>query len=1213
MVKMKRILFFTLFISILASCKNDSIDKSQIQRPIDTWVFRSVLDQNPRMITAALDKDLYVSYYTQTGSLYKAWKGIVNFEGAVYDGAHGPQPTSVGDAYLIQTKEFKTWEVLKNGKTVDFEYNYKGHRNQNNMFTLLHEVKVSDQSINIEESIDSKKKESGQIEFHRNLKLQNSSPSEYQINFIGSAILIDTSIIQSGGELRFTKAETLKYEGKTYLDCNFKMTLSEGDNSVVFPLYEAVYKDPNIDDGFEVTSDLPEGGVLISKNDCRTCHNAIKKTVGPSYKSIAQKYEHSDENVLMLANKIKKGGSGIWGEQVMTPHPEISDYDLKSMVSYIFTLDDYQGQNSSKKETELLLSMPTEVKEENLIPGAVTRIYKIPTGTEKIPVNKGQLKLIQGGMMPNFDNLTGVDFNGLEKDFALFSEGYLYIEEDGIYDFRLWSDDGSKLFINKKLLIDHDGLHGTSMVQGRLKMKKGYYPFKLEFFQGGGGQFLSVNYKSEKSKYWEVIPSQMFFHHKDQQELVVGLTLPMSNIARIPGDGVALQGVHPSFDLSQARPDEFEKKIGGLEFLSDGRMVVSVWDTEGGVYLLENTDGDDFSAMTYKRIAHGLAEPLGLKAVGDRLFVMQKQEITELIDLDGDDIIDEYRTVCDSWGVSDNFHEFGFGLEEKDGYLYANLATGIMPGGAGMVGQHSDRGSCIKVSIETGEMEIVANGLRTPNGIGLGYNGELFIADNQGDWLPSSKIVHVTKNAWFGSRAVDFEGTANKVEKKPVVWLPQDEIGNSPSTPMYLNIGPYKNQMIHGEVTHGGIKRVYVEEVEGQLQGCVFRFTQGMEAGINRIKWGSRDVLYAGGIGNPGNWQHSGTQWYGLQKLKYNNKSTFEMLSISARSNGIEIEFTEPLTDGDGWLKDDYLVKQWYYLPTKEYGGPKLDERELDIKSINVSKDRLKVFLELDGLKEDHVVYVKLMNHFVSEKNNSLWSTEGWYTMNRIPSNKNGFISSRASIAKDNSLTPYEKDNNWELLFDGKTLNKFHTFKSDKVDTKWNVKEGTVFFNPQADGQGGDLVTNDEYENFEFKLEWKISNCGNSGLFFNVQEEEKYCCTWQTGPEMQILDNTCHPDTRYVTHRAGDLYDMIQCQYPTVKPAGQWNKIRIKSENGKIEFWQNGHKVVSFEMHNDKWQEMIANSKFKEMKSFGQFKKGMIALQDHGDKVWFKNIKIKKL
>ena len=218
--------------------------------------------------------------------------------------------------------------------------------------------------------------------------------------------------------------------------------------------------------------------------------------------------------------------------------------------------------------------------------------------------------------------------------------------------------------------------------------------------------------------------------------------------------------------------------------------------------------------------------------------------------------------------------------------------------------------------------------------------------------------------------------------------MPQDEIGNSPTTPSYINVGPYKGQMIHGDVTHGGIKRVFVEEVNGVLQGAVFRFTQGLEAGVNRIKWGPDGALYVGGIGNPGNWAQASKQWYGLQRLAYNGKSVFEMLAVRSKANGVEIEFTEPLSQGEGLDPKNYEIRQWYYKPTIEYGGPKLGETKLPVKSVTVSADRKKVFLELAGLKAGHVLYVHLIDGIISEPGNTLWSTEAWYTMNELSKDK---------------------------------------------------------------------------------------------------------------------------------------------------------------------------------------------------------------------------------
>ncbi|MEL6922803.1 MAG: glycosyl hydrolase, partial [Bacteroidota bacterium] len=406
----------------------------------------------------------------------------------------------------------------------------------------------------------------------------------------------------------------------------------------------------------------------------------------------------------------------------------------------------------------------------------------------------------------------------------------------------------------------------------------------------------------------------------------------------------------------------------------------------GSVFIVDGVQGGDPAQISVKTIAKGCAEPLGLKVVDDAIYVLQKQELTKLMDTDGDDVIDVYETVSNQWRASANFHEFAFGLVYKDNHFYATLATAIEPGGASTNPQIPDRGKVVKIHKETGATSFIAHGLRTPNGIGIGVDDEIFIADNQGDWLPASKIVHVSDGAWFGSRSVDFEGTASLTEKKPVVWLPQNEIGNSPSTPTYINVGPYKGQMIHGEVTHGGVKRVFVEKVDGEYQGALFRFSQGFEAGVNRIVWGPDNALYVGGVGSTGNWGHAGKLSYGLQRIAYNNKPTFEMLAVRAQPDGIEIELTEPLAADAGNDKTGYEVSQWYYLPTENYGGPKLDEKRLNVRSVSVSDDRKKVKLQLDGMQSNHVVYLRLNPDIIkSASGNALWTTECWYTMNRIP------------------------------------------------------------------------------------------------------------------------------------------------------------------------------------------------------------------------------------
>jgi len=219
------------------------------------------------------------------------------------------------------------------------------------------------------------------------------------------------------------------------------------------------------------------------------------------------------------------------------------------------------------------------------------------------------------------------------------------------------------------------------------------------------------------------------------------------------------------------------------------------------------------------------------------------------------------------------------------------------------------------------------------------------------------------------------------------------------------------------------------------------------------------------------------------------------------------------------------------------------------------------------------------------------------------------------NVLAQTALTEAEKKEGWKLLFDGQSTKGWRKYNSKTIGGAWKVQDGALYLDTSVkEGKDrGDIITDGEYENFELSLEWKIDACGNSGVFFNVVEDPKYNAVYLTGPEMQVLDNTCHPDAKIDKHRAGDLYDLVRCSQETVKPAGEWNKVRIVSNKGQYEFWLNDVKVVEFTMHNTAWNEMVAASKFKSMPDFGKAKRGHLALQDHGDKVWFRNIKIKEL
>jgi cytochrome c len=1234
-----RTFFLTLLVALLGlwwfAARNKSSDTAQDIRPNDPWVFRSVLDKQPRMITMALNDHLWVSYSTDSCSLYKAWAGGVDFEGAVYNMRHGPQPMSLGNAWFENASR-QPWEVISNGQSEVPRTDYKGHRYTEDGHTeIMYDlVLASGQRIRVNERPEYVER-SRQKGFQRVFTMENA-PTGVQVNLkLNVSSIADASNLETDGVWKSTKIEDdHSQKGLFAKNMSGALTLNNNGSTQVTTYFVSSPLVPNPFDAERKAEEEPGAAIspgekLMAKSDCRTCHNPKVQTVGPGYVQIAERYKNEPANIEKLTQKVIKGGSGTFGIAAMSAHPDLTPEDAKAMIAYVLSFD--EGEDDGEGSTAVardISSIPenkwlkpeTGVADKDMLPGLLANVFVLTKSPNALAdVNfKGtpSFKAIVGKV-----EAAGADFGELKNNFALEVRGYLYLEKDDNIVLQLSSDDGTKLYLDDQMLINNDGPHGMEPKEAEVAIRAGFHHLRIEYFQGGGGQGISLKWARFGQSAFKTIPEQ-HFSHKRGDNTAGAVPLGGQSVA-IPGDGTALKDVHPSYRLTQARPDEFLPKVAGMDFLPDGRLLVTTWDALGAVYVLENVASGDPKKIKVKRIAQGLAEPLGIKVVDGEIYVLQKQELTKLVDKNGDDIIDEYQCFAKGWKASANFHEFAFGLAYKDDYFYACLAIAINPGGASTRPQVTDRGKVLKISRKDGSIEFIARGLRTPNGINIGPDGELFVADNQGDWLPSSKILHVKPGAFYNSFAVDSAAVAQLPIQQPVVWLPQDEIGNSPTQPILLNDGPYQNQLLHGDVCYGGLQRVFMEKINDNYQGAVFRFSQGLEGGTNRLVRGPDGALYVGCIGNPGNWSQQDKLWYGLQRLEYNQQSTFEMLAVRAKSDGIEIEFTEPLREGDGWDPAHYQVKQWWYKPTVEYGGPKMDEQNLSVSSASVSADRKKVFLEIPGIQSGHVVNLHLRNLPISDLGHEIWTTDCWYTMNAIPANLAGEKRARPVFAAplDNTLSEQEKAAGWALLFDGKSIQGWHNYGKNTIGSSWIIQDNALHLDAQPNpsghwqaADGGDILTAEEYQDFEFTLEWKIGPCGNSGIFYNVTEDPaKFQYGWMTGMEMQVLDNTCHPDSRIPKHRAGDLYDLIACKYETVKPSGEWNRIRIISKNGHLEHWLNDRKVVETQLFTPEWNALIAGSKFKEFKGFGQAKKGKISLQDHGDPVWYKNIKIRRL
>ena len=221
-------------------------------------------------------------------------------------------------------------------------------------------------------------------------------------------------------------------------------------------------------------------------------------------------------------------------------------------------------------------------------------------------------------------------------------------------------------------------------------------------------------------------------------------------------------------------------------------------------------------------------------------------------------------------------------------------------------------------------------------------------------------------------------------------------------------------------------------------------------------------------------------------------------------------------------------------------------------------------------------------------------------------------ISCQNKTVKDNKLTREEKKQGWKLLFDGQTLNGWRPYLHN-ITATWVVEDGTLKGLGKGSDSTGYIISEDQFENFELKLEWKIAPRGNSGILYMVVEDPAYKTPYETGPEYQVIDELGWPEPLEEWQKTGANYGMHVAKNKELKPVGEWNTTSIVVNNRHVEHWLNGIKVVEYELWTDEWKELVANGKWKDYPAYGLAKKGHLVLQDHGSNVWFKNIKIREL
>ncbi len=434
-------------------------------------------------------------------------------------------------------------------------------------------------------------------------------------------------------------------------------------------------------------------------------------------------------------------------------------------------------------------------------------------------------------------------------------------------------------------------------------------------------------------------------------------------------------------------PEGLTAEVAALDFLPDGRLVAAFMRGEIMIY--------EPSTANWTLFATGLHEPLGLLAVNEKeILVMQLPELTRVKDTDGDGVADEYETVYDEFGMTANYHEFAYGpVKDSKGNLYIALNSASSggdiapevrgtynPDGKGvqraMFSVVPYRGWVMKITPE-GKAIPFASGFRSPNGLVIDKDDNLFVTDNQGDWVGSSPLYHVREGQFYGHPASlvwdpkwdkgnPFEWAIDSLDRlrdKPAVIFPHDVIANSPTQPIVvkkgMNMDHFLGQLLIGEMNTERIVRVMLEEVNGVRQGAttIFLEGQGLRKGNNRLAIAPDGSLWTGQT------DHGWLGDRGIQKITATNRVPFDIKNITLEKDGFELEFTKPFVGSHHvGLASLLSVKKYNYHYHAKYGSPRINETEVPIDRLteNNKENATKVKLNLGKLEKGFVYEIRI-------------------------------------------------------------------------------------------------------------------------------------------------------------------------------------------------------------------------------------------------------------
>jgi hypothetical protein len=459
-------------------------------------------------------------------------------------------------------------------------------------------------------------------------------------------------------------------------------------------------------------------------------------------------------------------------------------------------------------------------------------------------------------------------------------------------------------------------------------------------------------------------------------------------------------------------------EVSAIETLPGGKLALGT--RRGEIWCVENAQGDP-AAVRYSLFASGQHEVMGLAWKDGSLFMTNRYEVARLTDSDGDGRADEFRTLCDRWGVSGDYHEYAFGSRfDRAGDLWVVLClTGSFNSNAPF------RGWALRIKPD-GTMVPTCSGIRSPGGIDFDAEGEVYYTDNQGPWhgsctlqhlVPGSFQGHPAGNVWYdqasnmGPRPIDpipeaFKGDRKRGEPAaggdpgrmvkerarirqllpPAVYLVHGKIGNSASAIVCDlsagKFGPFATQLFIADQSHSNLSRVFLETVRGVKQGVVIPFRSGFQSGLIAGRMDDAGRIYVGGSDR--GWGAKGGKPYCFERVEWTGRAPFEVHEMRARSDGFELTFTQPIDPSAAGDVRSYTMRAFTYAYREDYGGPEVDEVLPQITSARVSPDRTSVRLTLAPLTKGHIHELHL-DGVKSASGTPLLHPVAYYTLNEIP------------------------------------------------------------------------------------------------------------------------------------------------------------------------------------------------------------------------------------